>query len=215
MKRFKVIKDFIACLNDNDIAIFSGEDVCKEAFAYDRPGNLYIINATGVAVSLALGIAMNSTKRVFVFSGDGGFLMEMCAYAQTAVSRCKNIFCVILDNNCYQSAGCQPTIFRSLNSPTGVLFNLGFTFLNFTSHFRGRVSEPFMSKKIDCLVGPVSILIEVDKGIKKSLSKVSLQKRDIIKRVSELLKDEGAGTSLYVPPSPIDFFDVEAIDGGN
>jgi hypothetical protein len=213
MKRFKIIKDFIACLKDNDIAIFSGHEMCKEAFALDRPGNLYIMNAPGITVPLALGIAMNSNKRVFVFSGDGDFLMEMGAYAQTAVSRCKNIFCVILDNDCYQSAGGHPTIFRSLNSPTGVLFNLGFTFLNYTHHFIGKISVPFMTKKIGNLVGPVSILIEVDKGLKSGLKEVSISNKDNVKRISDLIKNEEIGTSLYVPPYSLNFFDVNTNGG--
>jgi len=213
MKRYKVIKDFIACLKDNDIAIFAGEDVSKEAYQFDREGNFYITESRGVAAAFALGVAMNTRKRVFIFAGDGNFLMEMGAYAQIAVSRCKNIFCVILDNDCYQSAGGPPTIFRSLNSATGVLFNMGFTFFNYTPHFKGRVSIKNMSKKIDNLVGPASILIEVDKGLKKGTKDVGISKEDLKNRLSNFIIED-TGTSLFVPPYSLDFFDL-SIDGGN
>lgn len=213
MKRFKIVKDFIACLNDNDIAIFAGEELSKEAFQYDRDGNFYMLDSPGLAVPFALGVAMNTDKRVFVFTGDGDFLMELGAYAQAAVSRCKNIFCVILDNDCYQSAGGPPTIFRSLNSVTGVLFNLGLTFFNYTPHFKGRVSIPHMFKKINNLVGPVSILIEVEKGFKKNLKDIDISKEDLKNRISQFLKDREKGTSMYVPPYSLDFFDV-SVDGG-
>lgn len=214
MKRYKAVKDFIACLNDNDVAIFSGADLSREAYQYDRDGNFYILDSPGTAASIALGIAMNTRKRVFIFAGDGNFLMELGAYAQTAASRCKNIFCVILDNDCYQSAGGPPTIFRSLNSVTGVLFNLGLTFFNYTKHFKGRVPIKHMSKKIDSLVGPVAMLIEVDKGLKNNIKDVDISKKDLRDRISEFINDLESGTSMYVPPYSLDFFDVST-DGGN
>jgi len=213
MKRHKVIKDFIACLKENDIAIFAGEDLSREAYPYDREGNFYVLDSPGIAPALALGIAMNTRKRVFIFAGDGECLMELGAFAQAAVSRCKNIFCVILDNDCYQAAGGSPTIFRSINSMTGVLFNLGFIFQNYTPHFKGRVPIPHMSKKIGNLVGPVAILIEVEKGCKKNLEEVDISKINISKRMKEFIKNEELGTSLFVPPYPIDAFDVN-MNGG-
>jgi len=213
MKRYKVIKDFIACLKENDIAIFAGEDLSREAYPYDREGNFYVLDSPGIATALALGIAMNTRKRVFIFAGDGECLMELGAYAQAAVSRCKNIFCVILDNDCYQIAGGSPTIFRSINSMTGVLFNLGFIFQNYTQHFTGKTSLTNMTKKIGNLVGPVSILIQVDKGYKKNLEEIDISKTDITNRIIKFIKNEELGTSLFVPPYPVDFFDVN-MNGG-
>jgi hypothetical protein len=214
MKRYKVVKDFIACLKENDIAIFAGEELSKEAFQYDREGNFYIMDSPGVAAPLALGVAMNSDKRVFVFCGDGEFLTEIGAYAQASVSKCKNIFCVILDNDCYQTAGGPPTIFRSLNSAMGTLFNFGFTTFNYTPHFKGRVSIPNMYKKIENIVGPVAILITLDKGVKSGLEDITLSKKELSDRLSNFIKDREIGTSLYVPPLPLDFFDID-VDGGN
>lgn len=214
MKRYRVIKEFLSCLKENDIAVFAGEDLSKEAYQCDREGNFYILDSPGIASSIALGIAMNTTKRVFLFIGDGECLMELGVYAQIAVSRCKNIFCVILDNDCYQSAGGFPTIFRSINSMTGVLFNLGFIFQNYTLHFRKRISVPFMKNKIGNLRGPVAILIEVGKGYKKGLKSIPLSKIDIKNRITKFIKNEDSGTSLFVPPSYFGSFDVN-INGGN
>ena len=207
MKRYRVIKEFLSCLKDNDVAIFAGEDLSKEACPYDREGNFYILDSPGVASSVALGIAMNTNKRIFIFAGDGECLMELGAYAQTAVSKCKNIFCVILDNDCYQAAGGSPTIFRSVNSMTGVLFNLGFVFQNYTPHFRKKISVPYMTKKIGNLVGPIAILIEVDKGYKKDLEELDFSKIDIRNRIIEFINNEDSGTSLFVPPL-LDNFDM-------
>jgi len=213
MKRYKVIKDFLSCLKENDVAVFAGEDLSKEAYPYDREGNFYVLDSPGIASSLALGLAMNTKKRVFIFVGDGECLMELGAYAQTAVSRCKNIFCVILDNDCYQAAGGSPTIFRAVNSMTGVLFNLGLIFQNYTPHFKGRISVPAMTKKIGNLVGPIAILIKVDKGYKKGLEDIDISKVDIKDRMVEFIKNEEIGTSLFVPPHPLDSFDVN-MNGG-
>lgn len=213
MKRYKVIKDFLSCLKENDIAIFAGKDLSLEAYEYDREGNFYVLDSPGVASSVALGIAMNTRKRVFIFAGDGECLMELGAYAQSAVSKCKNIFCVILDNDSYQAAGGPPTIFRSINSMTGVLFNFGFLFQNYTKHFTGKMPLKLMTQKIGNLVGPVAILIEVDKGYKKGLEEINLSKTEIKDRAIKFVRDEKLGTSLFVPPHSLDHFDVN-IDGG-
>jgi thiamine pyrophosphate-dependent acetolactate synthase large subunit-like protein len=76
MKRYSVIKNFTNLLKDNDIVIFSGKNMCKEAYQYDKPGYFYIDDTFGLSVSFALGIAMSTDKRVFVFVGEGDLQMQ-------------------------------------------------------------------------------------------------------------------------------------------
>jgi len=214
MKRFRVLKHFIDCLSDNDVAVFSGPEFSREAFENDRDGNFYVLDSPGLAASLALGMAMNSNKRVFLFVGDGEFLMEFGSYAQIAVSKCKNIICVILDNDCYQSAGGSPTIFRSLNSVAGVIFNMGLISLNYTPHFEGRFDLSNMKKKVGNLIGPVAILINIEKGDNKNVGNVALSKKELSERLKKFIENESLGSSMFVPPYSLDFFDVNT-DGGN
>ena len=72
MKRYSVLRYFMKnILEESDVAILTGREMCKEAYQYDRPGNLYIYDDFGLTVSLATGVAMATDKRVFVFVGEG------------------------------------------------------------------------------------------------------------------------------------------------
>lgn len=167
MKRFNVVRDFIACLNDNDVAIFSNELLNKEAFQYDRSGNMYV-STPAIALSIGIGIAIGTTKRVFIFCEDNDFIEHLGIFAQAAASQCKNIIYVI-----FNSGGCRelselPNIFGSLYSPKGILLNLGFRVHDYTHFFNN--SKEFKSDKTNTIKrigGPLAVIIKVDKGIKK------------------------------------------------
>lgn len=202
MRRYSVVKDFLLhCVRDNDIAIFSGECLSKEAFLYDRPGNFYISgDSYGISPSLALGIAMHTDKRVFIVCGDGEFLMEFSSAAQMAASKCKNLFLIVLDNDCYQAAGKQPTIFRELFSVKGMAFNLGFVVYDFTKHFSGKMVKSGLSKVFGTMTGPAFILVRVDKYTKKNLREIDYSKEEMRNKVFNFIMDRESGTSLFVPP---------------
>lgn len=211
MKRYRAIRDFLTCLNSNDVAIFSGKEASKEAYMYDREGNLYVLDSPGTASSLGLGVAMSTNKRVFVFVGDGEFLMEIGSAAQMAASRCLNLTYIVLDNGVYQSAGGQPTIFREVGSVKGLLFGLGFTVFDLTPYFKDKKSITKMSKIVDKLKGPTAIIIKVDRGENKKVKNIETDKIVIRDRISGFIRNLELGTSLFVPPT----FDIGNImDGG-
>lgn len=180
MKRFSIIREFMSCLKEDDIAVFSNELMNKEAYQYDRQGNLYV-DEPGLALPLGLGLAVGSKKRVFVFCDDNDFLREMGTLAQASVSMCKNIVYVIFNNGCYQEAGGLPNIFREIYAPKGVLFNLGFRVHDYTHFFGDKVFKDEKIATIRRIEGPLAVLIKTDKGIKKIdnevISNVSLKNR--------------------------------------
>jgi hypothetical protein len=200
MKRFKAVRDFISCLKDNDVAIFSGKELSKEAYVSDRNGSIYLLDSPALASSLGLGIAMSTNKRVFIFEGDGGFLMELGAAAQITASRCKNITYVIFDNGIYQSAGGQPTIFREMGSIKGFIFGLGFTVFELTSYMTTKKELAKMQKVIDTLKGPTVIIIKVDKGENKKILDIDLDGAHVVRRASEFVQNLDLGTSAFQPP---------------
>lgn len=200
MKRYRAIKDFLFCLEENDIVVFSGENISREAYQYDRKGYFYVLDSYGVGPSLALGMAMFTDKRVFVIDGDGGFMMELGTAAQMAVSRCQNIFYVVLDNGCYQSAGGHPTIFREISAVKGFIFNLGFTVYEFTPYFTNKKSISNMCKMVKNMKGPAMIRIKVDKGHKKDIENVNISKNELKKRITSFINNKELGTSLFKPP---------------
>jgi len=211
MKRYIVIREFLKCLEDNDIAIFSENEMSKEAFQYDREGSFYITDSPGSALSIALGVAMNTNKRVFVFINDECFLREVGAAAQAAVSKCVNIFYVMLNSGYYQSSGFQPTIFEGFAGIKSFLYGSGFIVYDFSHYFKDKAFSVIHSI-INNVKGPMAILIKIDKGLKKGLKNLD-NKINFKERLMSFINDEELGTSLFVPPTVV--IDRDFMQGGN
>ena len=201
MKRYTVLKNLIESLKDNDVAIFAGQEMCKEAYQYDRPGNFYIDEPYSIATAYALGMAMCTDKRIFVFIGEGDLLRELAVAAQLTASRCENIYLIVLDNDTYQTAGKLPNIMSSIKSKRGVMYNLGLAVFDFTVYTR-RAEFKKMRAFMKNLRGPVVIFFDIEAGVKRNLPDIGISKEDQIARIKELLKNEEIGTSLPVINGP-------------
>lgn len=189
MKRFIALKYFIPTLRDSDIAIFTGHEMCKEAYRYDRPGNLYLEYHYGLAPAFALGLAMCTDKRVFVFIGEGELLREMAVAVQMAASKCKNIILMVLDNGIYQSVGAYPNISQSIKSKRGTMFHIGVLVYDFTVYFAKKEFDNMKSfmKNIN---GPLAIFIDVDPGLKKGLPPIEISFEDQKSRLMDFVQQK-------------------------
>lgn len=213
IKRYVLIKNFVKLLHHNDICIFSGQEMCKEAYQFDRPGNFYIQDFFGITLSFALGVAMCTNKRVFVFVGEGELLREMSAVTQMAISECENIYLVVLDNCGYQSTGGQPNIFDNIVSKKGFFYNFGFLIQDYSKHFKNRESKQ-LQNILNNLIGPVCILMEVDKGIKRGLVEVELPTGKMANSFTEFVRDKELSTSLFESKIVGDVLNLDEISAG-
>jgi len=193
MRRHTAVKTLVSCLANNDVAIFSGKDICKDAYKYDRPGNLYLNEELSPA-PLALGVANGTNKRVFVFCEDSIFLRDISSLAQIAVSKCTNLFYVVLVTGIYSSTG-TPTIFNEISAPKGVMFNMGFLVHNYTNLFK----LPGIAKELKAIWskarGPMTVFVDVTAHKVKGLVEV---KQDL-SAFREFVTDRTLGTSVYQP----------------
>jgi len=79
--------------------------------AGQRPQNFYMLGSMGLAVPIALGVAMAQPQRgVFALEGDGSLLMELGALGTVAAVGARNLAIVVWDNESYQITGKQPTL---------------------------------------------------------------------------------------------------------
>ena len=201
MKRYTVIKHFVTALQDNDAAIFSGREMCKEAYQFDRPGNFYIDEPYSVAAAFALGAAMCTDKRVFVFVGEGDLLRELAVTSQIAASKCENIYLVVLDNDAYQTVGKLPNLMGSMKSKRGIMYNMGLAVFDFTVYTR-RGEFDKMSDFIKNLRGPVVLFLDVDLGVRRNLPEVDVDKEEMRDKLTKFLQNKETGTSLYKITGP-------------
>jgi hypothetical protein len=200
-KRNFVIKRFMSILKDNDLAIFSGKELCEEAFVYDRPGNFYIENVDGIAPSVALGMAMCNDKRIFVFCEDWDFLREVGSAAQMGVSRVENIFYVLLSSGRYTFSGNQPNIFAGITAPKWVFSGLGFITNDFTHYMKNKSTMKELATYVERIRGPLVILMKTKDIVdKKEMKKVKYSPEKLAERIKKFVGDSNLGTSLYKPP---------------
>jgi hypothetical protein len=211
MKRYTVIKNFINLLEENDILIFSGRELCREAYQANSPNCFYINESAGVAPAFGLGLAMCTDKRVFVFIGEGELLRELGIVAQIGVSRCQNFFLVVLDNKCYQTAGGHPTIFERLLSKKGLIFNSGSKVSTFTKHFQDKRFKR-LKDRFTRFVGPLVILMDVDKGVNKSLEEIDINFIEQRDKLIEFAQNEDLETALFAPPLLPEVGEINALN---
>jgi thiamine pyrophosphate-dependent acetolactate synthase large subunit-like protein len=75
-----------------------------------RPQNFYMLGSMGLAVPIALGVAIAQPQRhVVALEGDGSLLMQLGCLATVAMRAPSNLTIVVWDNGIYQITGGQPT----------------------------------------------------------------------------------------------------------
>lgn len=75
-----------------------------------RPQNFYMLGSMGLAVPIALGVALAQPERgVVALEGDGSLLMQLGSLATIANLRPRNLIIIVWDNAMYQITGRQPT----------------------------------------------------------------------------------------------------------
>ncbi len=79
--------------------------------AAQRPQNFYMLGSMGLAVPIALGVAVAQPQRqVFALEGDGSLLMQLGALGTVATVKPKNLVIIVWDNGVFQITGAQPTL---------------------------------------------------------------------------------------------------------
>jgi len=192
------LKEITKRISRNDISIFIGDALCEEAYLNDRDNNFYIYSNYSIGLSFALGIALSTDKRVFVFSSDNLFLSDVSTSLQMAVSGCKNLFYVLFNSDVHLKAGGHPNIFSSLSHPQGMFFRMGFTSFVFDHFFSTVGGLKEMGEVMSTLIGPVVIFVSVSKKM-GNRSLIDKPMSFFIKRLKNNLKVES--TSLYNPPN--------------
>jgi thiamine pyrophosphate-dependent acetolactate synthase large subunit-like protein len=78
-----------------------------------RPQNFYMLGSMGLALPIALGVAIaQPQRRIIAIEGDGSLLMQLGCLATIAHRRPANLTLIVMDNASYQITGSQPTATR-------------------------------------------------------------------------------------------------------
>jgi thiamine pyrophosphate-dependent acetolactate synthase large subunit-like protein len=112
MNRFDLTQRLVAKLKNHEAVIGGIGNTNFDLWASgQRPENFYMLGSMGLAVPIALGVALaQPARRVFALEGDGSLLMQLGALATVAATKQKNLAIVVWDNGVYQITGAQKTL---------------------------------------------------------------------------------------------------------
>lgn len=106
-------------ITPQDLVIACNGKLGRELFELrvkrEEPNNDFILaGAMGCALGVAIGVAMNTEKKVYCLLGDGNFLMKMGSLATLLDIAPPNLIVYILNNGCHDSTGGQRTAFEAI-----------------------------------------------------------------------------------------------------
>jgi phosphonopyruvate decarboxylase len=114
--RAAVLGRFLARVPETAAVIATTGKAGRELFTLaDRKQHLYQVGSMGGASAMALGIALNSKRLVFVLDGDGAALMKLGNLATIGAEAPDNLVHILLDNGVHDSTGGQATVSPSVS----------------------------------------------------------------------------------------------------
>jgi thiamine pyrophosphate-dependent acetolactate synthase large subunit-like protein len=111
MNRFELTKRLVSQLKNDEAVIGGIGNANFDLWASgQRPQNFYMLGSMGLAIPIALGVAIAQPRRhVIALEGDGSLLMQLGCLATVAERAPRNLTIVVWDNGIYQITGSQPT----------------------------------------------------------------------------------------------------------
>lgn len=114
--RVAALERFLALTDDSTAVIATTGKSGRELFTLaDREQHLYQVGSMGGAAGMALGVALNTAKRVVVIDGDGAALMKLGTLATIGAEAPANLIHILLDNGVHDSTGGQATVSASVD----------------------------------------------------------------------------------------------------
>jgi thiamine pyrophosphate-dependent acetolactate synthase large subunit-like protein len=117
MNRYDITKRLVDLLHQDEAVIggigYTNFDLwaASETTHGRRQQNFYMLGSMGLAVPIALGVALaQPARKIFALEGDGSVLMQLGSLSTVAARQQKNLCVVIMDNGAYQITGGQKTM---------------------------------------------------------------------------------------------------------
>lgn len=183
MNIMRAIKILLDTCENNDLCIFTNGYISRFANAImDRNANFYMVGSMGLASSVGLGLALNSSKRVIVFDGDGSFLMCLGAISLIGYEQPKKYVHLVFDNSQYASTGHQPTISGSIDFPA---LARGAGYKHFFSYDTTRALKKEIRTILNC-AGPTLVHLKVtNPQMNKELPRIRLTPFRLTQRIGK------------------------------
>ncbi len=176
LKRSDVVRATLAAAGEDALCVVCNGMIGREAWtAGDHPGRFYMIGSMGLAVSVALGLALaQPRRRVLCLDGDGNVLMGLGVLASVGAARPANLYHVILDNESHASTGGQRTVSSAVPLER-VALACGYASATLTA-------AETLTHDLEAMFanpGPACLLAKVEPGNVKGIARVGRTPRQI------------------------------------
>lgn len=148
----------------------------RNKYKHGHEKDFLTIGSMGHASSIALGIAKNKyEKNVYVFDGDGAFLMHMGAISIIGQAKLKNYRHIVINNGAHDSVGGQPTVGYEIDI-CSIAKGCGYDKVYSVS--TEKELEDCI-KEVNGYKGTVLLEIKVQKGARKDLGRPTMTQNEI------------------------------------
>ena len=185
--RYEILEKINSKINNKIAVIATTGKTGRELFTINDCENyFYQVGSMGCASAIALGVALNSKKKIIVLDGDGALLMKMGIMSTIGANKPANLIHILLDNNVHDSTGQQLTNASTVEF-ANIAINCGYK-KSFSIDNTNDFSK-ILDKSINNTSGPIFIHIKINKGSIKNLGRPTINPSKVAKRFKNFLKN--------------------------
>ena len=184
--RFQIIKELQKNINNKIAVISTTGKTGRELFSLkDCENYFYQVGSMGCANAIALGVALNSKKKIIILDGDGALLMKMGNMSTIGANQPKNLIHILLDNNVHDSTGQQLTNASTVDF-SNIAINCGYK----NSYSADNLDDfsKIIKTNLKNTFGPTFIHIKIQKGSIENLGRPTMHPKDVALRFKNFLK---------------------------
>ena len=188
--RLQILNELHKYINNKIAVIATTGKTGRELFSLNDCKNFfYQVGSMGCASAIALGVALNSKKKILVIDGDGALLMKMGNMSTIGANQPKNLIHILLDNNVHDSTGQQLTNASTVDF-ANIAINCGYQNSYSTDNlndFSKIIKKNLVSS--NKTIGPTFIHIKIQKGSIENLGRPTIHPKDVAKRFKNFLEN--------------------------
>lgn len=139
----------------------------RERFSQKHNRDFLTVGSMGHSSSIALGVALGNSRKVFCLDGDGSIIMHMGSLAIIGDMHPENFYHFVLNNESHDSVGGQPTVGRVVDFPS-IAKACGYSYAKKVNTIKELEQEV---KDISAKKGPLLIEVKVRKGSRSDLGR--------------------------------------------
>ena len=193
--RAAVLQRFLARTDDRTAVVATTGKCGRELFTLaDRPQHLYQVGSMGGASGMALGVALNTARKVVVLDGDGAALMKLGALATIGACAPANLLHILLDNGVHDSTGGQATVSATVDF-AGVALACGYAYAASCDSLDG--FEAALGACADA-GGPALLHVRIAPGSMDKLGRPTVKPAEVARRFKAFLA-QGAPVAVRTP----------------